>query len=166
MHTLINAITPSSKHNDKLAILSWDKNGTDIFWPPIKWQKEKKLANLVTYALTINQVPHVFGDYYFAGHKHKYMENFTKRRFPNTDLCKRIRETPIKIFQTRQNTTGHWSMSSPEPTTRRRWQSGSVRGRQLPRAGRSPVGASWPFLPLAVAWTHAEVVHHVSPRQR
>jgi hypothetical protein len=51
--------------------------------------KGEKLANLVTYAFTINQVPHVFGDYYFAGHKHKYMEDFTKRRFPNTDLRKR-----------------------------------------------------------------------------
>jgi hypothetical protein len=33
-------------------------------------------------------------------------------------------------------------------------------------AGRSPAGASRPLLPLAVAWTHAEVVHHVSPYQR
>jgi hypothetical protein len=46
----------------------------------------EKLANLITYAFTINQVPHVFGEYYFAGHKHKYMGDFTERRFP-TLIC-------------------------------------------------------------------------------
>ena len=54
---------------------------TDQIRPPTKVQKEKKLAILNTYAFTINQVPHVFGEYYFAGHKHKYMEQFTERRF-------------------------------------------------------------------------------------
>jgi hypothetical protein len=49
-------------------------------------EKGEKLANLVTYALTINQVPHVFGDYYFAGYKHKYMEDFTKGAF-ETPIC-------------------------------------------------------------------------------
>ena len=39
--------------------------------PPIKPQKEEKLANLITYAFTINKVPHVFGDYYFAGLIHE-----------------------------------------------------------------------------------------------
>jgi hypothetical protein len=59
---------------------------TDQIQPPIKLQKEKKLANLITYAFTINQVPHLFGVYYFVGHKHKYMEDFTERRFP-TLIC-------------------------------------------------------------------------------
>jgi hypothetical protein len=59
---------------------------TDQIRPPIKTQKEEKLANLTTYAFTINQVPHVFGEHYFAGHKHEYMEDFTKRRFP-TPIC-------------------------------------------------------------------------------
>jgi hypothetical protein len=54
---------------------------TDQIQLPTKLQKEKKLANLITYAFTINQVPHVFGEYYFAGHKHKYMEDFTERCF-------------------------------------------------------------------------------------
>jgi hypothetical protein len=52
---------------------------TDQIRPPIKTQKEEKSANLNTYAFTINQVPHVFGEHYFAGHKHKYMETFTER---------------------------------------------------------------------------------------
>jgi len=50
--------------------------------PPIKTQKEEKLAILNTYAFTIGLIPHVFGGYYFAGPKHKCMENFTERRFP------------------------------------------------------------------------------------
>jgi hypothetical protein len=41
---------------------------------PIESQKEEKLAILIIYAFTINQVPHVFREHYFAGHKHKYME--------------------------------------------------------------------------------------------
>jgi hypothetical protein len=49
---------------------------TDQIQQPIKLQKEEKLANLITYAFTINQVSHVFGEYYFVGHKHKYMEDF------------------------------------------------------------------------------------------
>ena len=59
---------------------------TDQIQPPIKTQKEEKLIILNTYAFTINQVPHVFGEYYFVGHKHKYMEDFTERRFP-TLIC-------------------------------------------------------------------------------
>jgi len=47
---------------------------TDQIRPPIKTQKEEKLANLNPYAFTINQVSHVFEEHYFAGHKHKYME--------------------------------------------------------------------------------------------
>ena len=47
---------------------------TDQIRPPIKTQKEEKLANFNTYAITINQVPHVFREHYFVGHKHKYME--------------------------------------------------------------------------------------------
>ena len=53
---------------NKLAVLN------DQTRPPIKTKKEEKLAILNTYAFTINQVPHVFGGYYFVGHKHKYME--------------------------------------------------------------------------------------------
>jgi hypothetical protein len=59
---------------------------TDQIQPPIKLQKEEKLANLITYAFTSNQVPHVFGEYYFAGHKHKSMEDFTEQRF-STLIC-------------------------------------------------------------------------------
>ena len=54
--------------------------------PPTKVQKEEKLTILNTYAFTINQVPHEFGEHYFTGHKHKYMEDFTERRFP-TLIC-------------------------------------------------------------------------------
>ena len=46
----------------------------DQIRPPTKVQKEEKLAILNTYAFTINQVPHVFVEYCFASHKHKYME--------------------------------------------------------------------------------------------
>jgi hypothetical protein len=53
---------------------------------PIKLQKEENLANLITYAFTINQVSHVFGEYYSADHKYKNMEDFTKRRF-STLIC-------------------------------------------------------------------------------
>jgi hypothetical protein len=53
---------------------------------PTKVQKEEKLTILNTYPFTINQVPHVFGEHYFAGHKHKYMEKFIKRRF-SMQIC-------------------------------------------------------------------------------
>ena len=57
----------------------------EIFWSlrqsdPRKYRlqtmvyKEERLTILSTYVSTINQVPHVFGEHYFAGHKHKYME--------------------------------------------------------------------------------------------
>ena len=46
----------------------------DQIRPPTKIQKEEKLAILNNYAFNINQVPHVFGEYCFVGHKHKYME--------------------------------------------------------------------------------------------
>jgi hypothetical protein len=55
---------------------------TDQIRSPIKLQKEEKLANLITHAFTINQVPHVFGEHHFASYKYKYMEDFTERRFP------------------------------------------------------------------------------------
>ena len=48
---------------------------------PIKTQKEEKLTILNTYAFTIDQVSHVFGDHYFIGHKYKYMGEYTKKRF-------------------------------------------------------------------------------------
>ena len=59
---------------------------TDQIRPPIKTQKEEKLTILNTYAFTIDQVPHVFGDCCFVGHKYKYMEKSTERRFP-TQIC-------------------------------------------------------------------------------
>jgi hypothetical protein len=59
---------------------------TDQIRPPIKSQKEEKFTNLITYAFTINQILHIFGEYHFAGHKHEYMEKFTKRRF-QTLIC-------------------------------------------------------------------------------
>ena len=43
----------------------------DQIRPPIKTQKEEKLANLNTYAFTIDLVPYVFRDYCFGGHKYK-----------------------------------------------------------------------------------------------
>jgi hypothetical protein len=49
---------------------------------PIKLQKEEKLANLITHKFTINQVPHVFREHHFVGHKYKYVEDFIERRFP------------------------------------------------------------------------------------
>jgi hypothetical protein len=53
---------------------------------------------LCTYAFTIAPIPHVFGDYCFAGHKHKYMEKYTKRRIltrRNPELHTGIKERPI-----------------------------------------------------------------------
>ena len=47
---------------------------TDKIIPPIKTQKEEKLVILNTYVFTINQLPHVFGEHYSVGHKHKYIE--------------------------------------------------------------------------------------------
>jgi hypothetical protein len=44
------------------------------------------LTNLITHAFTINQVPHVFGEHHFAGHKYKYMEDLIERRF-STLIC-------------------------------------------------------------------------------
>jgi hypothetical protein len=55
---------------------------TDQIRLPIKYKKEEKLANLITYSSTINQVPHVFGEYYFTGCKYKYIEDFTERHLP------------------------------------------------------------------------------------
>jgi hypothetical protein len=66
----------------------------DQIQPPTKVQKEEKLAILNTYVFTINQVPHVFGGYYFAGHKHKYMEKFTERRFPTLIRSREQRRCP------------------------------------------------------------------------
>jgi hypothetical protein len=131
---------------------------TDQIRPPVKTQKEEKLANLTTYAFTINQFPHVFGEHYFVGHKHKYMEKFTERRFPNADLHKGTREMNIKSIQPGQNPTGKQSWSSPRPATQRRWRGGSVRGRPTPRGGRPPTDATQPPLAVAVVWKHAKAV--------
>jgi hypothetical protein len=73
------------------------------------------------YAFTVNQVPHVFGERYFVGHKHKYMEKFTERCFPNANLRKGTRDTPIKSIQPGENPMGKQSWSSSRPATRRRW---------------------------------------------
>jgi hypothetical protein len=59
---------------------------TDQIWSPIKLQKEEKLTNLITNLFTINQVPHVFGEYHFAGHTYKYKDDFTERCFV-TMIC-------------------------------------------------------------------------------
>ena len=53
----------------------------DQIRPPTKVQKLEKLTTLTTYAFTIDLVPHVFGEYCFAGHKHKYKENSLKGAF-------------------------------------------------------------------------------------
>jgi hypothetical protein len=53
----------------------------DQIRPPPRIQKEEKLTILNTYAYTINLVPHVFEEYCFVGHKHKYKEKFAERHF-------------------------------------------------------------------------------------
>ena len=74
----------------------------DQIRPPNKSQKEEKVTNLITYAFTINQVPHVFGEHYFVGHNHIYGMTHRKALF-DTDLRKGTRETPIKSTQLGQN---------------------------------------------------------------
>jgi hypothetical protein len=127
--------------------------------PPIKLQKEEKLVNLITHAFTINQVPHVFGEHHFAGHNYKNMEDFTERRFSNSDLHKGTRETATKPTQNGLRTLGKQLTSSPWPATQRWWQGGSVRDRPFPRCGGLLSGAPQPPLALVVAWIHAEAVH-------
>jgi hypothetical protein len=84
----------------------------DQIQPPTKVQKEEKLAILNTYAFTINQVPHVFGGYYFAGrHKHKYMEKFTERRFSTLIRAREQERRP----STRLNRAKHPPRSDPGP---------------------------------------------------
>ena len=71
----------------------------DKIQPPNKSQKEEKLAILITYAFTINQVPHVFREHYFARHQHKYMEEFTERSF-STLICARNKGDAYQINAT------------------------------------------------------------------
>ena len=63
-------------------------------------KKEEKLANLITYAFTINQVPHVFGEHYFVGHKYEYMEH--QKALFDADSRKEARETRLKMEKTPQ----------------------------------------------------------------
>jgi hypothetical protein len=62
----------------------------DQIQPPIKTQKEEKLTILNTYAFTIDLVPHVFGDFCFAGYKYKYMKRIHQKALSNADSCKGI----------------------------------------------------------------------------
>ena len=73
----------------------------DQIRPPIKTQKVKKLATLNIYAFTINLLPHVFGDYCFAGHKYKYMEIIHQKELCDADLHKEITKMPINSTQPR-----------------------------------------------------------------
>ena len=72
---------------------------------PIKAQKVEKLATLNTYAFTINLVPHVFGDYCFAGHKYKYIKRIHQKALSDAHLHKLITKTPINLSQPGQSTT-------------------------------------------------------------
>ena len=71
---------------------------------PIKAQKVEKLATLNTYAFTINLVPHVFGDYCFAGHKYKYIKRIHQKALSDAHLRKGITKTPINSTQPGQST--------------------------------------------------------------
>ena len=82
------------------------------------------------------------------------------------DLRKGIREIPINLVQTGQNTMEQGSMSSPWPARRRRWRVATVNGCPTPRRERPPVGAAQLRLALAVACPHAEAVHSMLSRQR
>jgi hypothetical protein len=81
---------------------------TDQIWPLIKLQKDEKLENLIRHAFTIDQVPHVFGEHHFAGHKYKYMEDFTERHFP-TLIC-------AKEQGRRPQTNSKWAKHPGEAT--------------------------------------------------
>ena len=83
---------------------------------PNKSQKGEKLAILITYAFTINQVPHVFGEHYFTGQTQIH-GIIHRKALSDADLRKGTRETPIKSMQLGQSTTGKPSWSSPWPTT-------------------------------------------------
>jgi hypothetical protein len=58
----------------------------DQIQPPIKLQKEEKLANLIIYEFTINQFHMYLENIILQVITHKYMEDFTERRFP-TLIC-------------------------------------------------------------------------------
>jgi hypothetical protein len=109
-------------------------------------QKEEKLLYLCTYAFTINHVPHVFGDFYFACHKHKYSGKYTKRRFLtrcNTDMRKGIIKRPIYLDNLGEVPPKKWPMPS-QRSTMRRW---------------------WPAMPARV-WLHPRYCSHPSTTSR
>jgi hypothetical protein len=56
-------------------------------------------------------------------------------------------------------------MSSPQPTTQRRWLGDMVTGQPTPRGGLPPVDASLPLLAQVVACLHAEALQ-LGPRAR
>ena len=101
----------------------------------------EKLAILNTYAFTIDLVPHVFGDYGFAGHKHEYMGKYTKRRIPTrrkADLCKGIKK---KAQPTRRIWAKHPLGLDPGPSKdtpdknqakRAQWRCGSTTSATVP----------------------------------
>ena len=113
---------------------------------PIKTQKEEKLAILNTYAFTINQVPHVYGEHYFAGHKHKYMEDFTERHFSMLICAKeqgRRPSTRLKLGKSQRGSNPGLALSLPcEGDGETAWS----------RGGRPPADAAHPRLALAVSW--------------
>ena len=66
----------------------------DQIRPPIKTQKEEKLAILNTYAFTIDLVPHVFGEYCFATQTQMH-EKIHQKALSDADLRKGTIKTSI-----------------------------------------------------------------------
>jgi hypothetical protein len=71
----------------------------------LRHKKEEKLTILNTYAFTIDQVPHVFGDDCFAGHKYKYMGKATPKGAFWRWIVQRINRKAHQLKSSRQNTT-------------------------------------------------------------
>ena len=135
----------------------------DQIRPPNKSQKEEKLAILITYAFTINQVPHLFGEHNFVG-TNTNTWNYQKALF-DADSRKEARETPTIPTQNGQNPMGQRPMTSPRPATQRRWPEVVVKGWPLLGGDRSPLDTALPLLAVAVACRHAEAVQPRVSRQ-
>jgi len=133
---------------------------TDQIQPPIKTQKDEKLAILNTYAFTINQVPHVFEEHYFAGYKHKYMEDFTERRFSTLICAKEQWRHPSTRLKPGKAPRG----SNPGPAQSLSCEGGGETTRSW---GGRPLGAGVPLPvllnhPFDRRW-HASMLRRCSP---
>jgi hypothetical protein len=67
-------------------------------------QKRGEIGNLKHYAFTIDLVPHVFGDFCFAGHKYKYMERIHQKVLSNSDSRKGINRNAQQLNSSERNT--------------------------------------------------------------